>query len=269
MRYEELRDRVALVTGAGSGIGRASALGFAGRGASVVAADIDADGAAETARLIEAGGGHAEALRVDVSDEEQVRDLVRGSAARHGRLDYAHNNAGVSGAASPVAAMRKQDWDRTIAVNLTSVFLCLRFELELMSEQGHGAVVNTASVAGITGNAGLGDYAASKAGVVALTKVAAIEHAPYGIRVNAVAPGFTETGMTRASMVDNPEWAEAALAAEPVGRAASPEEVAEAAVWLCSEAASYVVGHVLVVDGGLTVGRRPPDAPAVTIDRRA
>ncbi|MDV6014766.1 SDR family oxidoreductase [Haloechinothrix sp. LS1_15] len=255
--------RVALVTGAGSGIGRASALAVARRGALVIAADIDAQAATGTADLVSDAGGTAEARHADVSDEDDVRSLIRGVAERHGRLDCAFNNAGVSGSGTPVSAMRKQDWDRTIAVNLTSVFLCLRYELEVMSAQGYGAVVNTASVAGITGNAGLGDYAASKAGVVGLTKVAAIEQAPYGIRVNAVAPGFTVTGMTQQSMRDNPEWARAALAAEPVGRAATPEEVAEAAVWLCSDAASYVVGHVLVVDGGLTVGRRPPDAPPV------
>ncbi|MGH3449230.1 MAG: SDR family NAD(P)-dependent oxidoreductase [Haloechinothrix sp.] len=267
MDGQEMSDRVALVTGAASGIGRASALGFARRGATAVVVDINVDGAEETVALIEKEGGSAEAQRVDVSDENEVRDLVNGIAQRYGRLDFAHNNAGISGATGPLASMHKQDWDRTIAVNLTSVFLCLRYELDVMSHQRFGAVVNTASVAGITGNASLGAYAASKAGVVGLTKVAAIEQAPYGIRVNAVAPGFTMTGMTRESMVDNPDWAAAALAAEPVGRAATAEEIAEAAVWLCSDAASYVVGHVLVVDGGITVGRRPPDAPPVMIDQ--
>ncbi|MQA07895.1 MAG: SDR family oxidoreductase [Pseudonocardiaceae bacterium] len=267
MSEDDMAGRVALVTGAASGIGRASALAFARRGATVIAADLNRDGAHETVARIAEAGGTGEALRVDVADEDQVRGLVTGIAERHDRLDFALNNAGISGTAGPVAGMHKADWDTTIAVNLTSVFLCLRQELELMSRQGFGAVVNTASVAGITGNATLGAYAASKAGVVGLTKVAAIEQAPYGIRVNAVAPVFTVTGMTEKSMADNPEWARAALAAEPVGRAASPEEIAEAAVWLCSDAASYVVGHVLVVDGGITVGRRPPDAPPVRVDR--
>ncbi|MGH3520830.1 MAG: SDR family NAD(P)-dependent oxidoreductase, partial [Haloechinothrix sp.] len=263
MDGHEMCGRVALVTGAASGIGRASALGFARRGATVVVADIDSDGAEETVALIDKESGTAQARRADVSDECDVRDLISGIIERHGRLDFAHNNAGISGAAGPVASMAKADWDRTIAVNLTSVFLCLRYELEVMARQGFGSVVNTASVAGITGNASLGAYAASKAGVMGLTKVAAIEHAPYGIRINAVAPGFTLTGMTKESIVDNPGWAAAALSAEPVGRAATPEEIAEAAVWLCSDAASYVVGHVLVVDGGITVGRRPPGAPPV------
>lgn len=265
MSDRDMAGRIALVTGAASGIGRASALTFARRGATVVAADLNGAGADETIALIADAGGTGGAQRVDVADEDQVRDLVNGIVERHGRLDFALNNAGISGASGPIAGMHKADWDRTIAVNLTSVFLCLRYELEVMSRQGFGAVVNTASVAGITGNATLGAYAAAKAGVVGLTKVAAIEQAPYGIRVNAVAPGFTVTGMTEKSMADNPEWARAALAAEPVGRAADPDEIAEAAVWLCSDAASYVVGHVLVVDGGITVGRRPPDAPPVKV----
>ncbi|WP_219414438.1 SDR family NAD(P)-dependent oxidoreductase [Pseudonocardia nigra] len=262
MTGQDMTGRVALVTGAASGIGRASALAFARRGATVVLADIDAAGAEATADHITRDGGTAQGHRVDVAEESDVRQLIATIADRYGRLDFAHNNAGISGAAGPINAMAKADWDRTIAVNLTSVFLCLRYELELMARQGFGSIVNTASVAGITGNATLGAYAASKAGVVGLTKVAAIEHAPAGIRVNAIAPGFTLTGMTRQSMAENPEWARAALAAEPVGRASEPEEIADAAVWLCSDAASYVVGHVLVVDGGITVGRRPPDAGA-------
>lgn len=261
----DFNGRVALVTGAASGIGLASALAFARCGATVVAADVVANGE-EALSVVREDGCRVEYVHADVADEQQVQELVHGAVERHGRLDFAHNNAGISGTPGPVKSMRTADWNQVLAGNLTSVFLCLRTELEVMSQQGYGAVVNTASVAGITASASLGAYTASKAGVVGLTKVTAIEQAPYGIRVNAVAPGFTWTGMTEAAMVDNPQWARAAVGAEPVGRGAQPEEVAGAVVWLCSDAASYVVGHVLVVDGGLTVGPRPPGA---LVDSRA
>lgn len=255
---------IALVTGAASGIGRASALAFARRGAIVVVADRDPHGATETVELVHAAGGRAEARLVDVSDEHSVAQLIDAIVSDHGRLDIAHNNAGVGGPTAAIADTTTAGWQQVIDVNLGGVFFCLRAELRVMREQGRGRIVNTASIAGLTGPVDLGAYAASKAGVIALTKVAALEHAADGIRVNAVAPGFVHTPMTAAGA--DPDWAAAALAAVPAGRGADPAEIAEAVVWLTSPAADFLVGHVMVIDGGLTVGRprrrdvgSPPD----------
>jgi len=249
---DEFQDQVVLVTGAASGIGRASALAFCRRGATVVAADRDRAGLDETAALT-AGPGTVEVAVVDVSDEASVAALIDGIVAAHGRLDVAHNNAGIAGPTAPIADTPTDQWQAVLEVNLSGVFFCLRAELVVMRRQGHGRIVNTASIAGITGPVDLGAYAASKAGVIALTKVAALEHAAEGIRVNAVAPGFVHTPMTAAGA--DPDWAAGALAAVPAGRGAEPAEVAEAVVWLASPAADFVVGHTMVLDGGLTVGR--------------
>lgn len=253
MTVHHFAGEVVLVTGAASGIGRASALAFAGCGATVVVADRDDEGAAATVELIAAGGGRAEARAVDVGDEHSVAGLIDGIVADHGRLDVAHNNAGIAGPTAPIADTATAAWRQVIEVNLGGVFFCLRAELAVMRRQGRGRIVNTASIAGITGPVDLGAYAASKAGVIALTKVAALEHAADGIRVNAVAPGFVHTPMTAAG--EDPDWAAAALAAVPAGRGAEPGEIADAVVWLASPAADFLVGHVLVMDGGLTVGR--------------
>ncbi len=243
--------KVALVTGAGSGIGRASALAFAALGARVVASDIAPDGGEETVAIIHAAGGEAAFVRADVSQSREVAALVDDTVARYGRLDCAHNNAGIAGvvgAARPTFTDYPDDtFDRVIAVNLKGVWLCLKAEMRQMLAQGGGAIVNTASIAGLVGGFGAA-YTAAKHGVIGLTKQAAVEHAAAGIRVNAVCPGLIDTPMTRP--IYTPErWARA-VGMHPVGRAGEAEEVARAVVWLCSEAASFVTGQALAVDGG-------------------
>lgn len=237
--------KVALVTGAASGIGRASALAFARGGARVVLGDIAEDGLTETQRLISEAGGEALAVRTDVSHAADVQALVDAAVQTYGRLDCAHNNAGLLGAFAHTAESTEENFDRLIAVNLKGVWLCLRAEIPQMLSQGGGAIVNTASSAGLVGFRGLPAYVASKHGVAGLTKTAAAEYARKGIRVNAVCPGFVDTpmvqGLSGSDRIDL-----------PIGRLAKPEEIAEAVIWLCSSAASYVTGHTLVVDGALT-----------------
>jgi NAD(P)-dependent dehydrogenase (short-subunit alcohol dehydrogenase family) len=244
-----LAGKVALVTGGGSGIGRASAQAFAQAGAAVVVADIDEAGGAETVRLITASGGSADFAAADVARAENVADLVAAVVARHGRLDCAHNNAGTTVVGYLTHEIPDEVWGRILAVNLTGVWLCMKHEIAQMLTQGGGAIVNTASVAGLVGAAGAA-YTASKHGVVGLTKRAALDYAQRGIRVNAVCPGAVRTRMAEDIFAQVPEFEERWLAAEPVGRFAAPEEIATAVVWLCSDAASFVTGVALPVDGG-------------------
>jgi NAD(P)-dependent dehydrogenase (short-subunit alcohol dehydrogenase family) len=247
-----LEGKVALVTGAGSGIGRASALAFAREGAKVVVSDVAEERSRETIAAIVAGGGEATFVRADVSVPEDVAALVRAVVEAFGRLDCAHNNAGITGAdtgVGPTHLHPEETWHRVIAVNLTGVWLCMKHETAQMLAQGGGAIVNTASAAGLIGLAGVSAYVASKHGVVGLTRTAALEYAQQGIRVNAVCPGYIRTPMTAAGFAD-PERRARNIAREPIGRYGEPEEVAEVVVWLCSDAASFVTGHALAVDGG-------------------
>ncbi|HXG21329.1 MAG TPA: SDR family oxidoreductase [Methylomirabilota bacterium] len=246
----QLNGKVALVTGSGSGIGRASALAFAREGAKVVVADVVVEGGQETVRLITAAGGQGLFVKTDVSKAAEVEALIKQTVAAYGRLDCALNNAGVEGIFVSTVEYTEADWDRVLAINLKGVWLCMKYEIAQMLQQGGGAIVNTASGAGLVGVVGLSAYVASKHGVVGLTKTAALEYAKAGIRVNAVCPGVIETPMVARLTHNRPDLSEALVAGEPMGRTGKPEEIAEAAVWLCSDAASFVTGHAMSVDGG-------------------
>jgi NAD(P)-dependent dehydrogenase (short-subunit alcohol dehydrogenase family) len=246
-----MKDKVALVTGGSSGIGRAAALAFAREGAKVVVADVQVAGGQETVRLIGDAGGEAVFVRTDVASPVEVQALVDQAVQRYGRLDCAFNNAGIEGTLAPTAECSEENWNRTLEVNLKGVWLCMKAEIAQMLKQGGGAIVNTASVAGLVGFQNLPAYCASKGGVVQLTRTAALEYAKMGIRINAVCPGVIRTAMVERVTGGNPQTEAQFVAMEPVGRMGTPEEVAAAVVWLCSDAASFVTGHPMVVDGGL------------------
>ena len=240
--------RVALVTGAGAGIGRASALAFARAGAAVIVADVDERGGRET---VEQAGENARYVHVDVASSESVRGMVAAAIVHFGRLDYAHNNAGVAGEQHDVADLPEGEWDRVQGVMLRGVYLCMKYELPHLLETG-GAIVNTASGAGLVGYPGQSPYVSSKHGVLGLTKSAALEYGKLGVRVNAVCPGTVRTPMVDAA-TQLPGLEEQLVALHPIGRIGRPEEVASAVLWLCSDDASFVLGHALAVDGGYVV----------------
>ena len=249
-----LDQKVALVTGGASGIGRAAALAFAREGARVVVSDVTVVGGEETVQMIQAAGGTAMFVKADVSQGNEVERMVKLAVETYGRLDCAFNNAGIQGDLAQTAECSEENWQRIIAINLTGVWLCMKHAIPFMVQRGSGAIVNTASNFGLVGSNGMPAYAASKHGVLGLTKTAALEYAKAGVRINAVCPGPTQTPLVDNVLRQQPQRADqivaAILAREPVGRMGRPEEIAEAVVWLCSEAASFVTGIALAVDGG-------------------
>jgi NAD(P)-dependent dehydrogenase (short-subunit alcohol dehydrogenase family) len=236
-----------IVTGAASGIGRAAALAFAEAGARLILADLNVEKGEETAAMVREAGGAARFVRTDVSNEANVRALVAAATAEYGGLDRAFNNAGISADGTLTADVSLERWNHTLQTNLTSMFLCVREELRVMLTGGGGAIVNTSSGLGLVAQEGCVSYAAAKAGVLSLTRCAAIENAKRNIRVNAVLPGVINTGM-----LDGAPSARLDImrAKHPIGRLGEPQEVAEAALWLLSDAASFVTGTSMVIDGG-------------------
>jgi NAD(P)-dependent dehydrogenase (short-subunit alcohol dehydrogenase family) len=248
----EFEGKVALVTGGGSGIGQTTALAFAREGAKVVVVDVNGTSAEETAQTITKGGGQAIAVKADVSKAAEVEAAVQAAVKRYRRLDCAFNNAGVGSMGTPIDHHKEEDFDRTIAINLKGVWLCIKYEIPQMLKNGGGCIVNTSSIMGVTGIEGSAAYVASKHGVVGLTRTASLEYAKHGVRVNAICPGVIETPMNIRYAKINPDSVARNIARTPLGRYGQTPEIAEVVVWLCSDAASFVHGHTMVVDGAWT-----------------
>ncbi len=249
-----MQNKVALVTGAGDGLGRASARAFAREGANVVVSDIDEVGGSRTVALIKEAGGEATFVHCDVTSVQQVDALVQETIELYGRLDCAHNNAGGGGSKGrPLThEFNVEDWLHVVEINLNSIWYCMRREIPIMLKQGAGAIVNTSSIYGIAGAVRTAAYVAAKHGVVGLTRAAALEYADQGIRVNAVCPAHVPTTAVQKLMDDDPGLEPWVTGLSPSGRMGRPEEIGETVVWLCSDAASFVTGHAMPVDGGWT-----------------
>ncbi len=249
---EQLIGKIALVTGGSSGIGRAAAQLFSREGAKVVIADINVEGGEETVRNISDAGGEAHFVRTDISKSTEVEALIKKVVEIYSRLDCAFNNAGITGGDfSSVVDHSEETWDRVFATNLKGTWLCMKYEIPQMLEQGNGVIVNTSSTSGLmVGGKNRSAYSATKAGIVSLSKVAALEYAEYGQRVNVICPSVTRTPLLEEFFELNPEIEADFIAQTPRGRIATPEEVAEGALWLCSDASSHVIGNALAVDGG-------------------
>ncbi|REA01364.1 short-chain dehydrogenase [Haloferax sp. Atlit-6N] len=243
---------VAVVTGAGSGIGRAVAEAFAAEGARVVVSDVDVEGGEETVARIEEAGGTATFVETDVTDGDAVAAMVETAVSEYGRLDFACNNAGIGGAQKPTADLSFDEWQQVIDVNLNGVWRSMRHEVPAMLENGGGVVVNMASILGKVGFANASHYVAAKHGVLGLTKSAAIEYAEQGVRVNAVCPGFVDTPLLGEGGLDDPEARKGIESLHPMNRLGDVDEIASAVVWLCSDGASFTTGEALTVDGGYT-----------------
>jgi len=246
-------NKVALVTGAGSGIGRQAALNFARHGAKVVAADIAEDGGNETVAMIKKAGGEAIFFKADVSKAADVQAMVNKTIEAFGGLDFAFNNAGIEGpSVENFYEYSEEAFDRLISINLKGVFLSMKYELPIMIKQGKGVIVNTSSIAGLVGLPGMPGYSAAKFGVIGMTKAAAVQHSKQGVRINAVCPGVIRTPMIDRLTGKNPAAEAAYAAGHPIGRMGEPEEIGDAVVYLCSDAASFITGVALPVDGGWT-----------------
>ena len=246
----QLEGKVSLITGGGSGIGKASALAFAREGSKVVVADVNVEGGEQTVRLIQDTCGEATFVRADVANSSDVSDMVSHAVQTYNRLDCAFNNAGISGGRGRIHEYTEDDWSRVLNINLTGVWLCMKYEIIQMLKQGGGAIVNTASVMGLVGGSRSPAYGATKHGVVGLTKTGAVDYAQEAIRINAVCPGYIRTPMIEQSILSDPVAEERVVSRHPMHRLGTPEEIAEAVVWLCSDAASFVTGHAMTVDGG-------------------
>ncbi len=246
---DRLKGKVALITGGGSGIGRATAMLFAREGAKVLVADYNADGGERVARAIKEAGGEAIFHAADVSNPKEVEAMVAKTVATFGRLDCAFNNAGIEGEFSPTSECTLENWQRVIAINLSGVFYCMKYEIPEMLKTGGGTIVNTSSICGLAGIANTSAYTAAKHGVAGLTKTAALEFSSKGIRVNAVCPGFIRTPMV-ARVMDRGSFDEkAVIQTHPINRLGQPEEIAETVLWLSSDASSFVSGVPMPVDG--------------------
>jgi len=254
MNERMLEGKIALITGASSGIGQGAASVFARHGARLVLADINVEGGAETVRLVQEAGGEAIFVKTDVSKAGEVEALIKQAVSRFGRLDCALNNAGLDGQIGATADCTEENWDHVLAVNLKGVWLCMKYQIPQMLAQGGGAIVNTASVAGLVGYPGLCAYVASKHGVVGLTRAAALEYGKQHIRINAVCPGAIRTPLLENAIRQGVLTEEQVATMEPIGRLGTVEEVGETAAWLCSGRASFMLGHALAVDGGWTAG---------------
>lgn len=245
----QFSEKVALVTGSGSGIGRTTAQFYAREGAKVVVSDVDMNGGKETVEMIKSDGGEAMFIETDVSRPEDCESLVQSTVDEFGRLDIACNNAGIGGEQNPTADYSIEGWQKLISINLSGVFYCMKYEIPAMLETGAGSIVNIASILGKVGFAGSPAYVTSKHGVVGLTQNAAVEYGQSGIRVNAIGPGFIHTPMI-SDLAEDKETNEKLVALHPIGRLGKPEEVAELVIWLSSEKASFVTGSYYPIDGG-------------------
>ncbi|WP_218157951.1 SDR family NAD(P)-dependent oxidoreductase [Pustulibacterium marinum] len=244
---------MALVTGAASGLGLETARQFAESGASVVLADFNQQALDEAVKLLLDKGYDVIGIKCDVSSEAEVKNMVEQVIQKFGKLDIAYNNAGMHVAVAETADALSEDFDRAIAVNLKGIWLCMKYELQQMREQGSGSIVNCSSQSGIVGTANLGAYTAAKHGVVGLTKATALEYAPKGIRVNCICPGTTDTPMVAYAIADHPEHMDAIISSIPKGRMGKSEELASTVLWLSSDAAGFMIGQAVVPDGGYTI----------------
>lgn len=242
--------KVAFITGASTGIGRATALAFGRADAAVVVADVNEDAGGQTVEMIKAAGGKAQFIKCDTSSYEDVQKAVRETVAAFGSLDFAFNNAGIEGTQAPTAECALKNWEKVIDINLKGVWLCMKYQLPQMLKQRRGAIVNCSSIAGLVGFPGIPAYVASKHGVIGITKTAALECAKQNVRVNAVCPGVIQTPMIDRFVHGEAQVKKQLVDGEPIGRVGQPDEIAQAVLWLCSDSASFVTGHALVADGG-------------------